>query len=107
MILLGGKWTAEYDEGSQLGLGEGSILMYQSIGCVLIALFSAAEGYATLGTRVLPAWTALWPFLSSYPSLRLPSWPSPSLDTLSHTYQYDIFVIGDLGDLPTKVAEIS
>jgi hypothetical protein len=38
-------------------LGEGYILMYQSIGCILIALFSAAAGYATLGTGVLPRWT--------------------------------------------------
>ena len=27
------------------------------IGCILIALFSAAAGYATLGTGVLPKWT--------------------------------------------------
>lgn len=38
-------------------LNEGSILIYQSIGCILIALFSAAAGYATLGTGVLPTWT--------------------------------------------------
>jgi hypothetical protein len=38
-------------------LGEGYILIYQSIGCILIALFSAAAGYATLGTGVLPKWT--------------------------------------------------
>ena len=38
-------------------LGEGYILIYQSIGCILIALFSAAVGYATLGTGVLPKWT--------------------------------------------------
>lgn len=38
-------------------LNEGSILIYQSIGCMLIALFSAAVGYATLGTGVLPRWT--------------------------------------------------
>jgi hypothetical protein len=38
-------------------LNEGSILIYQSIGCILIALFSAAAGYATLGTGVLPKWT--------------------------------------------------
>jgi hypothetical protein len=31
--------------------------MYQSIGCILIALFSASAGYATLGTGVLPKWT--------------------------------------------------
>ena len=35
-------------------LGEGYLLIYQSIGCILIALFSAAAGYATLGTGVLP-----------------------------------------------------
>jgi hypothetical protein len=38
-------------------LGEGYLLMYQSIGCLLIALFSAAAGYATLGTGILPGWT--------------------------------------------------
>ena len=38
-------------------LGDGYILIYQSIGCILIALFSAAAGYATLGTGVLPRWT--------------------------------------------------
>lgn len=38
-------------------LKEGSILIYQSIGCILIALFSAAAAYATLGTGVLPKWT--------------------------------------------------
>jgi hypothetical protein len=38
-------------------LNEGTILIYQSIGCILIALFSAAAGYATLGTGVLPKWT--------------------------------------------------
>ena len=38
-------------------LGDGYILIYQSIGCILIALFSAAVGYATMGTRVLPRWT--------------------------------------------------
>jgi hypothetical protein len=38
-------------------LGDGYILIYQSIGCILLALFSAAVGYATLGTGVLPRWT--------------------------------------------------
>jgi hypothetical protein len=38
-------------------LSEGYILIYQSIGCLLIALFSAAAGYATMGTTVLPKWT--------------------------------------------------
>jgi hypothetical protein len=38
-------------------LSEGYILIYQSIGCILIALFSAAVGYATMGTRILPRWT--------------------------------------------------
>jgi hypothetical protein len=38
-------------------LSEGYILIYQSIGCILIALFSAAAGYATLGTGMLPRWT--------------------------------------------------
>jgi hypothetical protein len=39
-------------------LGEGYLLLYGSIGCMLIALFSAAVGYATVGARVLPSWTA-------------------------------------------------
>jgi len=39
-------------------LTEGTILIYLSIGCILIALFSAAAGYATLGTGMLPKWTA-------------------------------------------------
>jgi hypothetical protein len=38
-------------------LNEGTIIIYQSIGCILLALFSAAAGYATLGTGVLPKWT--------------------------------------------------
>lgn len=38
-------------------LNEGTILIYQSIGCILIALFSAAAGYATLGTRLFPRWS--------------------------------------------------
>jgi hypothetical protein len=38
-------------------LGDGYILIYQSIGCILIALFAASVGYATLGTGVLPRWT--------------------------------------------------
>jgi len=38
-------------------LGDGYLLIYQSIGCILIALFSAAAGYATMGTGVLPRWT--------------------------------------------------
>ncbi len=38
-------------------LGDGYLLIYQSIGCILIALFSAAAGYATLGTGMLPKWT--------------------------------------------------
>jgi hypothetical protein len=38
-------------------LNEGTILIYQSIGCILIALFSATAGYATLGTGMLPKWT--------------------------------------------------
>ncbi len=38
-------------------LGDGYILIYQSIGCILIALFSAAVGYATMGTGILPRWT--------------------------------------------------
>ncbi len=39
-------------------LTEGTILIYLSIGCLLIALFSAAAAYATLGTGILPKWTA-------------------------------------------------
>ena len=38
-------------------LNDGTILIYQSIGCILIALFSAAAGYAILGTRVFPRWS--------------------------------------------------
>jgi len=38
-------------------LSEGYILIYQSIGCILIALFSASVGYATMATGVLPRWT--------------------------------------------------
>jgi hypothetical protein len=38
-------------------LGDGYLLIYTSIGCILIALFSAVMGYATLGTGVLPRWT--------------------------------------------------
>ncbi len=38
-------------------LTDGTILIYQSIGCILIALFAAAAGYATLGAGVLPKWT--------------------------------------------------
>ena len=38
-------------------LNEGTYLIYQSIGCILLALFSATVGYATLGTSVLPKWT--------------------------------------------------
>jgi hypothetical protein len=38
-------------------LGDGYLLIYQSIGCSLIALFSAAAAYAILGTGMLPRWT--------------------------------------------------
>jgi len=38
-------------------LNEGTILIYQSIGGILLALFAAAAGYAILGTGVLPSWT--------------------------------------------------
>ena len=38
-------------------LNEDSILIYQSIGCILIAFFSASAGYAILWTSVLPTWT--------------------------------------------------
>ena len=31
--------------------------MFGSIGCILFALLSAASGYATLATGVLPRWT--------------------------------------------------
>jgi hypothetical protein len=38
-------------------LTEGYMLMFGSIGCILIALLSAASGYATMATKVLPRWT--------------------------------------------------
>jgi succinate dehydrogenase/fumarate reductase cytochrome b subunit len=38
-------------------LTEGYLLMFGSIGCILFALLSAATGYATLATGVLPRWT--------------------------------------------------
>lgn len=38
--------------------GEGYLLLYGSIGCTLLALFSAAAGYATEHTGLLPRWTA-------------------------------------------------
>jgi hypothetical protein len=38
--------------------GEGYLLLYGSIGCMLLALFSAAAGYATELTGLLPRWTA-------------------------------------------------
>jgi hypothetical protein len=38
-------------------LSDGYILVKQSIGYILIALFSAAAGYAILGNGVLPKWT--------------------------------------------------
>jgi len=38
-------------------LTESYLLIFGSIGCILIALFSAAAGYATLATGVLPRWT--------------------------------------------------
>jgi hypothetical protein len=38
-------------------LTEGYLLLFNSIGCVLIALVSAASGLATLATGVLPRWT--------------------------------------------------
>lgn len=38
-------------------LSEGYLLMFGSIGCILFALLSAASGYATLATGVLPRWT--------------------------------------------------
>ncbi len=38
-------------------LGDGYLLIYLSIGCLLIALFSAAAGYAIRGTWMLPRWT--------------------------------------------------
>jgi hypothetical protein len=46
-------------------LGEGYLLIYQSIGCILIALFSAAAGYATLGTGILPRWTGWLAYVSA------------------------------------------
>lgn len=38
-------------------LTEGYLLLFGSIGCILFALLSAASGYATLVTSVLPRWT--------------------------------------------------
>ncbi len=38
-------------------LTEGYLLLFGSIGCILFALLSAAAGYATLLTSVLPRWT--------------------------------------------------
>lgn len=38
-------------------LTEGYLLMFGSVGCILFALLSAASGYATLATGVLPRWT--------------------------------------------------
>lgn len=38
--------------------GEGYLLLYGSIGCMLLALFAAAAGYATERTGLLPRWTA-------------------------------------------------
>jgi hypothetical protein len=46
-------------------LGDGYLLIYQSIGCILIALFSAAVGYATLGSSVLPRWTGWIAYLAA------------------------------------------
>jgi hypothetical protein len=46
-------------------LGDGYILIYQSIGCILLALFSAAAGYATMGTGVLPRWTGWIAYVAS------------------------------------------
>jgi hypothetical protein len=38
-------------------LTEGYLLLFGSIGCILFALLSAASGYATLVTSMLPRWT--------------------------------------------------
>jgi hypothetical protein len=46
-------------------LTEGTILIYQSIGCILLALFTAAAGYAILGTGVLPRWTAWLAYIAT------------------------------------------
>ena len=38
--------------------GEGYLLLYGSIGCMLLALFAAAARYATQRTGLLPRWAA-------------------------------------------------
>ncbi len=63
-------------------LSDGYILIYQSIGCILIALFSAAAGYAILGTGVLPKWTGWLAYSAAILNLvavplGLPSLPLP------------------------------
>jgi hypothetical protein len=40
-------------------LTEGHMLMFGSIGCVLLALVSAASGYVTLVSGALPRWTGI------------------------------------------------
>jgi hypothetical protein len=40
-------------------LAEGHMLMFGSIGCVLLALVSAASGYVTLASAALPRWTGI------------------------------------------------
>jgi hypothetical protein len=40
-------------------LTEGHMLMFGSIGCVLLALVSAASGYVTLASGALPRWTGI------------------------------------------------
>jgi hypothetical protein len=44
-------------------LTEGYLLMFGSIGCILFALLSAATGYATLATGVLPRWTGWFAYV--------------------------------------------
>ncbi|MDQ1561390.1 MAG: hypothetical protein QOE85_731 [Actinomycetota bacterium] len=44
-------------------LTEGHMLMFGSIGCVLLALVSAASGYVTLVSGALPRWTGILAYI--------------------------------------------
>jgi hypothetical protein len=44
-------------------LTEGHILLFGSIGCVLLALVSAASGYVVLASGALPRWTGIVAFV--------------------------------------------
>jgi hypothetical protein len=48
---------APADPSALRALTEGHILLFGSIGCVLIALVAAASGYMTLASDTLPRWT--------------------------------------------------